>query len=54
MIGACAGLAMRGMKPFAYTIAAFSFYRPFEMVRDDLCYQNLPVVVVGMGSGSNY
>lgn len=54
MIGICAGLALKGMRPFAYTIATFSLYRPFEMVRDDLCYQNLPVTVVGMGSGIVY
>ena len=42
MIGICAGLALKGCQPFAYTIATFSLYRPFEMVRDDLCYQNLP------------
>ena len=54
MIGICAGLALRGLRPFAYTIATFSLYRPFEMVRDDLCYQNLPVTVVGMGSGVIY
>lgn len=54
MIGICAGLALRGMKPFAYTIATFALYRPFEMVRVDLCYQNLPVTVVGMGAGVIY
>ena len=54
MIGICAGLALKGCQPFAYTIATFSLYRPFEMVRDDLCYQNLPVTVVGMGSGVIY
>ena len=54
MIGMCAGMALKGMRPFAYTIATFSLYRPFEMVRDDLCYQNLPVTVVGMGSGICY
>ena len=54
MIGMCAGLALRGCRPFAYTIATFSLYRPFEMVRDDLCYQNLPVTVVGMGAGLIY
>jgi transketolase len=54
MIGICAGLALKGCKPFAYTIANFSLYRPFEMVRDDLCYQNLPVTVVGMGAGVIY
>tara|TARA_A100000164_G_scaffold319176_1_gene300586 strand:- start:59 stop:958 length:900 start_codon:yes stop_codon:yes gene_type:complete len=54
MIGVCAGLAMSGKKVFAYTIAPFSFYRPFEMVRDDICYQNLPITVVGMGAGTIY
>jgi transketolase len=54
MIGMAAGLALKGCQPFAYTIATFSLYRPFEMVRDDLCYQNLPVTVVGMGSGVVY
>jgi transketolase len=54
MIGMCAGLALKGCQPFAYTIATFSLYRPFEMVRDDLGYQNLPVTVVGMGAGVIY
>jgi transketolase len=54
MIGLCAGLALRGCKPFAYTIATFSLYRPFEQVRDDLCYQNVPVTVVGIGGGLTY
>ncbi len=54
MIGMAAGMAQRGLRPFAYTIAAFTLYRPFEMVRDDLCYQNLPVTVVGIGGGVNY
>jgi transketolase len=54
MIGLAAGLALRGCKPFAYTIANFSIYRPFEQVRNDVCYQNLPVTVVGMGAGITY
>ena len=54
MIGMAAGLALKGCRPFAYTIATFSLYRPFEMVRDDLGYQNLPVTVVGMGAGIIY
>lgn len=54
MISMCAGLAMRGLKPFAYTIASFSLFRPFEMVRIDVGYQNLPVVIVGMGAGTVY
>lgn len=54
MIGLSAGLAMRGCIPFAYTIATFTIYRPFEQVRIDCCYQNLPVRLVGVGGGVNY
>ena len=54
MVGFSAGLAIAGYKPFIYTIAPFSIYRPFEMVRDDLCYQNLPVTIIGMGAGTIY
>ena len=54
MIGIAAGMALRGLRPFCYTIATFALYRPFEMIRVDLCYQNLPVTIVGMGTGHNY
>ena len=54
MIGMCAGMSQKGLRPFAYTIATFALYRPFEMVRDDLAYQNLPVTVVGIGGGVSY
>jgi len=54
MIGIAAGLALKGMRPFCYTIATFSLFRPFEMVRVDLAYQNLPVTVIGMGAGVIY
>jgi len=54
MIGMCAGMAMRGLRPFAYSIATFALFRPYEFVRDDLCYQGLPVTVVGVGGGVTY
>lgn len=54
MIGMVTGMAQRGLRPFAYTIATFTLYRPFEFVRDDLCYQNLPVTIVGIGGGVTY
>lgn len=54
MIGMVAGMALRGLRPFAYTIATFALFRPYEFIRDDLCYQNLPVTVVGIGGGVNY
>ena len=54
MVGMCAGLALRGCIPFAYTISVFTIYRPFEQIRVDLCYQNLPVTLVGIGGGVSY
>ena len=54
MIGIAGGMALKGMRPFCYTIATFSLYRPFEMIRVDLAYQNLPVTVIGMGAGVIY
>jgi transketolase len=54
MVGIAAGMALRGFRPFCYTIATFALYRPFEMIRVDLCYQNLPVTIVGMGTGTVY
>ncbi|MBT4888860.1 MAG: transketolase, partial [Rhodospirillales bacterium] len=33
MISLCTGLALRGCRPFAYTIAPFTIYRPFEHIR---------------------
>jgi transketolase len=54
MIGMCAGMAMRGLRPIAYTIATFALFRPYEFIRDDLCYQELPVTVVGVGGGVTY
>lgn len=54
MIGMAAGLAMTGLRPFCYTIAPFALYRPLEQIRVDLAYQDLPVVVVGVGAGLSY
>ncbi|MEY3182120.1 MAG: hypothetical protein RLZ35_105 [Pseudomonadota bacterium] len=54
MMGICAGLALKGMRPFAYTIATFVLYRTFEFWRDDCAYQGLPVTLVGIGGGVNY
>jgi transketolase len=54
MIGMSAGMAQRGLRPFAYTIATFALYRTYEFIRNDLAYQNLPVTVVGIGGGITY
>jgi len=45
---------MPSSDPFEMTIATFSIYRPFEQVRDDICYHDLPVTIVGIGGGIAY
>lgn len=54
MVGIAAGLALSGKKPIVYSIATFAVFRPFEFIRNDICYQNLPVVIVGAGAGFSY
>lgn len=49
-----AGLSMTGFKVFVYNIIPFLLYRCYEQVRNDICYQELPVVLVGIGSGITY
>lgn len=51
MVGAAAGMATAGKIPFVFTAGAFLAYRSFEFIRDDLCFQDLNVKVIGMGSG---
>src|SRR5262245_53489292 len=54
MIGMAAGMAACGLRPVTYTITPFTTTRCLEQIRVDLCYQNLPVVVVGVGAGLSY
>lgn len=49
-----AGLAIQGYHPVAYSMASFLPTRAFEMIKDSICYQNLPVTLVGIGSGASY
>lgn len=54
MISVAAGMALCGLRPVTYTIASFSTARCFEQIRVDVCYQNLPVMIVGVGAGLAY
>lgn len=54
MISFSAGLALGGYKVFIYNIIPFLLYRCYEQVRNDICYQRLPVTLVGIGSGFTY
>ena len=54
MVGVSAGLALSGKKPYVYSIVPFVALRPFEQIRDDICYQNLNVKIIGVGGGFSY
>lgn len=54
MTGIAAGLAACGLQPITYTITPFNTLRCLEQIRNDVCYPNLPVVIVGTGSGLSY
>src|SRR5437870_1382885 len=54
MISLAAGLAKCGLRPVCYTIAPFITTRCFEQIRVDVCYHEMPVVIVGTGAGLSY
>lgn len=54
MIGMASGLALEGKKVICYSIASFATMRPYEQIRNDVCYQDLDVKIVGTGGGYNY
>lgn len=54
MTGIAAGLAIEGRIPILYSIIPFITMRNFEQIRNDICYQNLNVKIVGIGAGFSY
>jgi transketolase len=54
MMGAAAGLAASGYKPFVYSIGNFPTFRCLEQVRNDVAYMNLNVTIVALGAGFSY
>ncbi len=51
MIGAAAGLAASGKKPFVSTFAIFATGKAWEQIRQNIAYQNLPVKIVCTHAG---
>ena len=54
MISFAAGMGIAGYKVFVYNIAPFVLYRCYEQVRNDICYQKVPVTLIVIGSGLTY
>ena len=54
MVSMAAGLASEGFTVWAYSIAPFLYARAFEQVRNDLCFHESRVRLVGNGGGLTY
>lgn len=54
MITVSAAIASEGMETWVYSIAPFCYARPFEQIRNDICFHNLPVKIIGNGGGYGY
>lgn len=54
MVGVAAGIAMTGKRVFTYSIVPFATFRCYEHIRNDVCYHELPVCIVGVGGGYSY
>ena len=54
LVGIAAGLASCGKKPFAVSPACFLTARALEQIKNDVCYSDHPVTLVGISAGVSY
>jgi transketolase len=54
MMGMGIGLAMEGKIPYVYSITPFAIYRPFEMIRNYIDHEKIPVNIIGGGRDQDY
>lgn len=54
MMGVAVGMAMEGKIPVVYSITSFLLYRPFELIRNYLDHEQIPVKLVGGGRNKDY
>jgi transketolase len=54
MVTVAAALAAQDLEVWIYSIAPFMYARPFEQIRNDICFHHLPVKLIGNGGGYGY
>lgn len=54
MISMAAGMASQGHRVLVYSIAPFLVYRALEQIRNDICFHQMPVYLIGNGGGYGY
>jgi transketolase len=53
-VGAAAGMAKTGKRVVIYGLASFIPIRVLEFIKMNICYENLPVIILGDGAGVVY
>ena len=54
LVGIAAGLASAGKKVFAVSPACFLTARSLEQIKNDICYSDHPVTLIGISAGVSY
>ncbi len=54
LVGITAGLAACGKKSFGVSPSCFLTARSLEQIKNDVCYSDVPAVLVGISSGTSY
>ena len=54
MVSVAAALASLELEVWVYSIAPFLYARPFEQIRNDVAFHDLPVKLIGNGGGYGY
>jgi len=54
LVGITAGLAACGKKSFAVSPGCFLTARSLEQIKNDVCYSDVPAVLIGISSGVSY
>lgn len=54
MIGMAIGMYYEGFIPICYTITPFVIYRPYEILRNYVNYENIPIKLIGTGRDKDY
>lgn len=54
MMGMAVGLALEGKIPVTYSITPFLLFRPFEVIRNYINHERIPVIMAGSGRDDDY
>jgi transketolase len=54
MVAAACGMALEGKKTYVYSITPFLLWRPFEVIRNYIDKESIPVKLIGGGRDEDY